>query len=197
MYDTKAGKVLKKLDVVLRGGHFLAIQPGTDKLYYPMREDNRVLVIDTKTDRILKIIPIAGGPVGVGFAPNGEVWIHNDGDGTVHVIDGKKDEVVTVLKDLGKGAGRMAVSTDGKWAASTHSGSQDVAIINAATKQVAATIPIGRGPGFPVFSPDGAKLYVMNSGAGDIAVIDLNGMKIAARHKVGVNPFGGGLRPLR
>jgi YVTN family beta-propeller protein len=194
VYDTKANKVLKKIDVVLRGGHFLAIQPGTDKLYYPMREDNRVLVIDTKTDRILKIIPIEGGPVGVGFAPNGEVWIHNDGDGTVHVIDGKKDEVVTVLKDLGKGAGRMAVSPDGKWAASTHSGSQDVAIINAATKQVAATVSIGRGPGFPVFSPDSTKLYVMNSGAGDIAVIDLTDMKVAARHKVGVNPFGGGLR---
>jgi YVTN family beta-propeller protein len=194
VYDTNANKVLKKIDVVLRGGHFLAIQPGTDKLYYPMREDNRVLVIDTKTDRVVKIIPIAGGPVGVGFAPNGEVWIHNDGDGTVHVIDGKKDEVVAVLKDLGKGAGRMAVSPDGKWAASTHSGSQDVAIINAATKQVAATVSIGRGPGFPVFSPDGTKLYVMNSGAGDIAVIDLTDMKVAARHKVGVNPFGGGLR---
>ena len=189
--------MLKKIDVVLRGGHFLAIQPGTDKLYYPMREDNRVLVLDTKTDRIVKILTLPGGPVGVGFAPNGEVWIHNDGDGTVHVIDGKRDEVVTVLKGLGQGAGRIAVSADGKWAASTHGGSQDVAIINAATKQVAATVNIGRGPGFPVFSPDGTKLYVMNSGAGDIAVIDLQQMTVAARHKVGVNPFGGGLRPLR
>jgi YVTN family beta-propeller protein len=196
VYDTKSNKVLKKIDVVLRGGHFLAIQPGTDKLYYPMREDNRLLVLDTKTDQIVKVIPVEGGPVGVGFAPNGEVWIHNDGDGSVHVIDGKKDEEVTVLKGLGQGAGRMAVSPDGKWAASTHSGSQDVAIINATTKQVAATVNIGRGPGFPVFSPDSTKLYVMNSGAGDIAVIDLKGMTVAARHKVGVNPFGGGLRRL-
>ena len=29
-----------------------------------------------------------------------------------------------------------------------------------------------------------------------IAVIDLKEMKVAARHKVGVNPFGGGLRRL-
>lgn len=192
--DTKTNKVIRKIDVVLRGGHFLAIQPGTDKLYYPMREDNRVLVIDTKTDAVTKIIAIAGGPVGVGFAPNGDVWIHNDGDGTVHVIDSKNDEVVSVLKDLGKGAGRMAVSADGRWAASTHSGSQDVAIIDATTKQVAGTIAIGRGPGFPLFSPDGTKLYVMNSGAGDVCVIDLEDMKVSARHKVGVNPFGGGLR---
>lgn len=192
--DTKANSVIKKIDVVLRGGHFLAIQPKTDKLYYPMREDNRVLVVDTKTDRITKVIQLDGGPVGVGFAPNGDVWIHNDGDGTVHVIDGTKDEVVKSLKGLGEGAGRMAVSADGRWAASTHSGSQDVAIINAATKEVAATVKIGRGPGFPLFSPDGTKLYVMNSGEGDVCVIDLQQMKIAARYSVGVNPFGGSLR---
>jgi YVTN family beta-propeller protein len=194
VYDTKANKVLKKIDVVLRGGHFLAIQPGTDKLYYPMREDNRLLVIDTRTDTIAKVIAIPGGPVGVGFAPNGEVWIHNDGDGTVHVIDGRTDKEIAVLKGLGEGAGRMAVSPDGKWAASTHSGSQDVAIIDAAKKEVAVTIKLGRGPGFPVFSPDSRKLYVMNSGEGDVAVIDLTSMTIAARYKVGVNPFGGGLR---
>ena len=194
VYDTKAGKVLRKIDVVLRGGHFLAIQPGTDKLYYPMREDNRVLVIDTKSDAITKIIPIEGGPVGVGFAPNGEVWIHNDGDGTVHVIDGKTDTVVKKLEGLGKGAGRMAVSADGKWAASTHGGSQDVAIINAADKTVAATVTIGKGPGFPIFSPDSTKLYVMNYGEGDVCVIDLATQKIVARYKAGQSPFGGGLR---
>jgi YVTN family beta-propeller protein len=194
VYDTRANKVVRKIDVVLRGGHFLAIQPKTDKLYYPMREDNRVLVVDTKTDTVTKIIPIEGGPVGVGFAPNGEVWIHNDRDGAVHVIDGRKDEVVKVLKGLGEGAGRMAVSPDGRWAASTHSTTQDVAVIDANTKTVAATVKIGRGPGFPVFSPDSTKLYVMNSGEGDVAIVDLATMKIVARHYVGVNPFGGGLR---
>src|SRR5207253_2414201 len=191
VYDVRAKRVIRKINVVLRGGHFLAIQPGTDKLYYPMREDNRVLVIDTRTDAITKIIPIAGGPVGVGFAPNGDVWIHNDGDGAVHVIDSKTDSVVRVLKNLGQGAGRMAVSPDGKWAASTHGTSQDVALINAVTKEVAATIKIGRGPAFPLFSPDGTKLYVMNVGEGDVCVIDTKTMAIAARYKVGVNPFGG------
>ena len=192
--DTATRRVLKKIDVVLQGGHFLAIQPRTGKLYYPMREDHRVLVIDTATDAITKVIPIPGGPVGVGFAPNGEVWIHNDGDGAVHVIDSARDEVVKTLPGLGKGAGRMAVSADGRWAASTHGGSQDVALIDARTKEVVATIALGRGPGFPVFSPDGSKLYVMNSGGGDVAVIDTATRTVVARHKVGVNPFGGGLR---
>src|SRR5437867_7378863 len=138
VYDLTAGKVAKKIDLLLRGGHYLQIQPGTDKLYYPHRNDNRVVVIDTKTDRIVKIIPVEGGPVGVAFAPNGEVWLHEDGDGSVTVVDSKTDEVVKVIPTGGKAAGRMAVSADGTFAASTHSDSEDVAIIDTAKRTVAA-----------------------------------------------------------
>lgn len=193
VYDTRTNRVIRKINVVLRGGHFLAIQPGTDKLYYPMREDNRVVVIDTRGDSIVKIIPMEGGPVGVGFAPNGEVWIHDDGDGAMHVIDSKTDSVIKVLTHVGQGAGRMAVSADGKWAASTHGTSEDVALIDASTKAVVATIKTGRGPAFPVFSPDGTRLYVMNSGGGDVCVIDTKTMAVVNRYKVGSDPFGGGI----
>lgn len=191
--DTASGRVLKKIDVVLRGGHFLAIQPKTGKLYYPMREDHRVLVLDTKTDTITKVIPIEGGPVGVGFAPNGEVWIHNDNDGAVHVIDSTTDTVVHTMKDLGTGAGRMAVSTDGRFAASTHGGTQDVALIDARARTVLARLPLGRGPAFPMFSPDGARLYVMSYGTGEVKVIDTATRQVTATYKAGTTPFGGSL----
>jgi YVTN family beta-propeller protein len=194
VYDVKAAKVLKKIDVVLQGGHYLAIQPGTDKLYYPHRTDNRVVVIDTKTDRIVKIIPVQGGPVGVAFAPNGDVWFHEDGDGSVTVADSRTDEVTKVIQTGGKGAGRMAVSPDGRYAASTHSESQDVAIIDGATKAVLSNVTIGKGPGFPMFSPDSTKLYVLESGMGDMVVVDMKTMSVAARYKLGTDPFGGGIR---
>jgi YVTN family beta-propeller protein len=194
VYDVKAGKVVRKIDLLLQGGHYLQVDPRTDKLYYPHRNDNRVVVIDTKTDRIVKIIPVEGGPVGVAFAPNGEVWLHEDGDGSVTVVDSKIDEVVKVIPTGGKGAGRMAVSANGTFAASTHSDSEDVAIIDTAKRAVVATVKIGKGPGFPMFSPDSTKLYVLNSGMGDVAVVDLKTMAVTARHKVGTDPFGGGLR---
>jgi YVTN family beta-propeller protein len=194
VYDVKAGKVLRKIDLLLRGGHYLQVDPATDKLYYPHRNDNRVVVVDTKTDRILKIIPVEGGPVGVAFAPNGEVWIHEDGDGSVTVVDSKTDDVIKVIPTGGTGAGRMAVSPDGRFAASTHSDSQDVAIIDTATKTVRATVKIGKGPGFPSFSPDSTRLYVMESGMSDVVVIDLAAMNVASRYKIGTDPFGGGIR---
>lgn len=194
VYDLKAGRVSKKIDLLLRGGHYLQIQPSTGKLYYPHRNDHRVVVLDTKTDKVLKIVAVKGGPVGVDFAPNGEVWIHEDDDGSVTVIDSKTDEVVKVIQTPGQGAGRIAVSPDGRYAASTHGGTQDVAIIDTQKKEVIASVKLGRGPGFPLFSPDNSKLYVMNSGEGDVAIVDLKSMQVTSRYKVGVNPFGGGLR---
>jgi YVTN family beta-propeller protein len=194
VYDVKAKKVIKKIDLLLNGGHYLAIQPGTDKLYYPHRNDDRVVVVDTKTDRILKVIPVKGGPVGVAFRPNGEVWLHEDGDGSVTVVDSKTDEVVAVIPTGGTGAGRIAVSPDGSMAASTHSGSGDVALIDTASRKVVASVPLGKGPGFPLFSPDSSTLYVMNAGQGDVAVVDVAARKVTASHKVGVNPFGGAVR---
>jgi len=198
VYDTKAGKVLKKMDLVLKGGHYLQVQPNTDKVYYPFRNDNRVMVIDGKTDTIKKIIDVPGGPVGVDFAPNGEVWIHGDGnngvEGQVAVIDGKTDTVIKTIQTPGKGAGRMAVSRDGKWAASTHQGTKDVAIIDAVKKEVVGSVVVDGGPGFPVFSPDGTKLYVMVSSTSDVAVIDLKQMKVTGRWKAGQETFGGGIR---
>jgi YVTN family beta-propeller protein len=130
----------------------------------------------------------------VAFAPNGDVWLHEDGDGSVTVLDSKKDEVVKVIQTGGQGAGRMAVSPDGQYAASSHSQSQDVAIIDAAKKTVLANVKIGRGPGFPLFSPDSTQLYVMESGMGDVVVVDIKTLSVVARYKIGSDPFGGGIK---
>lgn len=208
VYDVRAGRVVGKIDVVLEGGHFLAIDPRTDKLYYPMRTDDRVLVIDTRTDAIEKIIPVEGGPVGVAFTPSGEALIHSDYDGSVTVIDTRADEVVARIEDTGTGPGRIAVSPDGRFAASTRGTTADVAIIDIRARQVVARVPVG-GLGFPLFSPDGSKLYVMTArtyagtppnvvteAQGGVTVIDVGTRRVAARYPAGVNPFGGDIRYL-
>jgi YVTN family beta-propeller protein len=204
--DGKSGAVIKKLDVMLEGGHFLAIDQRTNKLYYPFREDNRVMVIDTRTDLVTKIIPLEGGPVGIAFTPNGEAWVHNDYDGSVHVIDMRTDSIVARIENTGTGAGRIAVSPDGRWAASTHGTSGDVAIIDTQARRVAARVPVA-SLGFPLFSPDNSKLYVMTArsysgtppnvtlqAGGGVTVIDLATLKAVARYPAGVNPFGGDIR---
>jgi YVTN family beta-propeller protein len=203
VYDLKAGKILKKIDLLLTGGHYFAMQPNTGKLYYPHKEDNRVVVIDTKTDKIVKLIPVKGGPRGVAFSPNGEVYFHSDNDGSVTVVDSKTDEIVKVIPTEGKGIGRIAVSPDGRFAASTHDETLDVSVVDTQSKTVVKNIRIGQSVGpstaslkimYPLFSPDSTKLYVMNPSDGDITIVDVKDWKIVARHKVLPNTFGGALR---
>ena len=197
VYDIEGQKVSKKIDLLLEGGHFLAIDHQTDKLYYPMRTDNRVVVLDTETDEVTKIISVEGGPVGVAFSPEGEAWVHSDYDGSVTVIDMETDEVVEVIQTSGEGAGRIDVSSDGRFAASTRGGTEDVYVIDTHAREVVAAIPLGTpGSAFPLFSPDSEKLYVQisyrgTSRGGEVVIIDLDSMEIENRYDVGSDPFGG------
>jgi len=187
-------KQSRPVDLGLQGAGAFAIQPGTDWLYAPFRADNRVVVLDTGDNRRIATIRVDGGPAGVGFAPNGDVWFNGDADGGVAVASSMTNRIERVLRTGGRGIGRVAVSPDGRYVASTHSGSRNVAILDARGRRMLATVPTGNGPAFPIFSPDSTTLFVMNRGQGDIAVIDLKTMKVTARWKVGTDPFGGALR---
>lgn len=197
VYDVARGEVSRKMDLLLEGGHYLALDPGTDKLYYPHRDDDRVVVIDTRTDEIVKIVEVPGGPVGVAFTPGGEAWVHSDYDGTVTAIDTSTDEVVATIDTGGRGAGRIAVSPDGRFAASTRNETGNVVLIDIEKREVAGEVALGSGPGFPLFAPDSRTLYVMVRAEGEVAVIELDGDGaglLAARHPAGETPFGGTLR---
>jgi YVTN family beta-propeller protein len=193
--DLKSGKT-SKIDTTV-AGNYLWVQPRTNKLYFPTR-DNQVVVIDTRTDKVLRTIPVQGQPNGVDFSPNGDVWINGDRDGSITVIDSKTDTIVKVLQPRSKGPGRIAASPDGRFVAATHG--PDVSIVDVATREIVAELrfsPNDTGHGFPLFSPDSRTLHVMNELSNDMATFDLRTMKEAGRRiPVGGASFGGGIRRL-
>jgi YVTN family beta-propeller protein len=195
VHDLKTGRTLKKIDTVVPS-NYLWVQPKTNKLYVPTRAD-RVLVIDTKTDTVRKVIPVQGAPNGVDFAPNGEVWVNGNADGSVSVIDSATDTVVKVIQTSGKGTGRVAVSPDGRYAAATQG--PQVTVIDARTKAIVATLKTAdAGQGFPLFSPDSQTLFVMNEGPGDMSIFDMRTMTdTGKRYPIGGAAFGGGVRRVK
>jgi DNA-binding beta-propeller fold protein YncE len=97
-----------------------------------------------------------------------------------------------------KGAGRVAVSPDGRFAAAAQG--KEVSVIDTQTRQIVASLPISpddRGHGFPLFSPDSRTLHVMNEFSNDMITIDLQRMaQVGGRVPVGGASFGGGIRIL-
>jgi YVTN family beta-propeller protein len=193
--DLQSGETTK-IDTAV-AGNYLWVQPKTNKLYFPTR-DNRVVVIDTRTDQVLRTIPVQGQPNGVDFSPNGDVWVNGDRDGSITVIDSKTDTVVKVLQPRSKGAGRVAASPDGRFVAATHG--PDVSVVDVATREIVAELkfsPNDTGHGFPLFSPDSNTLHVMNEYSNDMATFDLRTMKETGRRiPIGGASFGGGIRRL-
>ncbi len=199
VYDVATGAI-DKIDTVIAGNH-LGVHPRNGKLYFPTRDD-RVLVIDTSTDEILRVIPMHAGsrPNGVDFGgPNDEVWVNGDGDGSVTVIDSRTDEVVEVIQPPVSGPGRTAASPDGRLVAAAQG--PEVSLIDTRTREILASMrfsPQDTGHGFPVFSPDGSTLHVMSEYTDDMVSFDMRTMRqIGGRTPIGGAVFGGGIRILR
>ena len=183
-------------------GNHLAVHPSNGKLYFPTRDD-RVVVIDTETDRILRIIQLQPGsrPNGVDFGgPNDEAWVNGDGAGSITVIDTRTDEIIEVIQPRVAGIGRTAVSPDGQLAAATQG--REVSVVNIRTREILASLRISpdgddTGHGFPVFSPDSETLHVMNEFSNDMVSFGMRTMRqIGRRVPIGGTVFGGGIRLL-
>ena len=178
----------------------LSLGPAEDRqtLFSDARQQGRRHRHEKRTS-ILRAIPVQGGPNGVDFSPNGEVWVNGDRDGSVTVIDSKTDTVVKVIQPRAKGAGRIAASPDGRFVAASHG--PEVSVIDVATKQIVADFKIGRdddGHGFPLFSPDSNTLHVMNEFSNDMVTFDMKTMKqVGGRVAIGEASFGGGIRLLK
>ena len=160
-----------------------------------------MVVIDTKTDLILRVIQLHEGsrPNGVDFGgPNEAVWVSGDRDGSITVIDSVTDEVIEVIRPRVRGAGRVAVSPDGRFAAATQG--NEVSVIDTRTREIVASQRISsneEGHGFPVFSPDSNTLHVMNELTDDMVSFDTRTMtQVGTRTPIGSASFGGGIRVL-
>jgi len=204
VYDVNTGKT-KKIDTVV-AGNWLGVHPATGKIYMPNRNaSDTMVVIDPKTDRVTRVVPLKEGsrPSGVDFGgPNGEVWVNGDGDGSVTVIDSTTDKVIKVIQPRMKGSGRIAVSPDGRFAAATQN--KEVSIIDTRTKEIVAAMqfsPEGAasGHGYAVFSPDSGTLHVMDESSGDMATFNMRDLKAPPKRsaRIGANSFGGGIRVLK
>jgi len=70
-----------------------------------------------------------------------------------------------------------------------------VAVVDSASRQVIATIPVPRGPHGLVITPDGRKVYVSSDGDSAVSVIDTAIDRLTGTIEVGPNPHGLAIGP--
>src|SRR5687767_3689425 len=89
------------------------------------------------------------------------VYVSNEKDNTVTVVDSKTMEVVKTI-NVGQRPRGITISPDGKIIYVCASDDDTVEMIDTATNEVVGSLPSGPDPELFVLSPDGQTLYVAN-----------------------------------
>src|SRR2546428_4662510 len=79
----------------------------------------------------------------------------------------------------------------------TNEKSDNVTVIDAATRKVIQTIPVGKRPRGVAVSPDGRRVYVTNSNSDTLSVIDARSLAVLSTVPAGGGPQGGAPPPAR
>jgi YVTN family beta-propeller protein len=117
------------------------------------------------------------------------LYVPNEYDNTVSVIDTSSDTVVATIPVGGTFADTAAISPDGAFVY-VASESGQVAVISTATNSVVTVIPVPGDLYTVAVSPDGSLVYAANVGKSAVSVIDARTNTLITNITVGGGPYG-------
>jgi YVTN family beta-propeller protein len=154
----------------------VAFDSANGKLYVTMPLSNAVSVIDGSTNNVIATVPVGLSPRGVAFDPaNGDLYVANSGfdnnvgtigEGSVSVIDGSTNNVITTLPTGWKDSRGIAFDSANRDIYVTNFFSDTVSVIDGSTNTVTGYID-GElnfaGPNGIAFDPANGNLYVTDT----------------------------------
>ncbi|HYM42699.1 MAG TPA: cytochrome D1 domain-containing protein [Steroidobacteraceae bacterium] len=183
--------------------------PAAERLYVSNEDDGTVTVIDTDRGAALATIPAGKRPRGLALSPDGaRLYVAVSGmpkcpppipdeecarlprdrqaDG-IAVID------TAALARSGLIGGvsdpeRVALSRDGRRLFVSEEDAARLAVLDARSARVLATVPVGREPEGVRVSPDGRWVLVTSEAENLVTVIDAKSYRVAGRASVGRRP---------
>src|SRR3990167_2974144 len=182
----------KKQVATIKVGHcpnVIDINPITNVVYVVNNGSNNVSVIDGATNQVIATVPVGKNPRGVAVNPNtNRVYVANADNNNVSVIDGATNQVIATIKvgdipfdGVGFGlftaafkVGKLGVcvnpSTNRVYV--TNADSNNVSVIDGATNQVIAIVPVENSPLGVCVNPNTNRVYVSNLESNTVNVID-------------------------
>ncbi len=136
-------------------------------------------------------IPVGKGPEGIDISPDDkEVWAANSGDGSVSIIEAATSKVIQTFDVRTKHSNRLKFTPDGKLALISDPATDELVIVDTATRAITEMLNVGRGPGGILIVPDGSRAYVALAGDNAVAVVDLQKLEVTDHIPTGQGPDG-------
>jgi YVTN family beta-propeller protein len=151
--------------------HAVAFSADLQLAFTANHESNAVAIIDTRTDQLLRSIPVSRAPHSVAVSPDGRtVLVAGYEADTVDLLD-----AVTLQRTgpfpVGREPQSVAFAADGEHAYVVNEGDDTVSVLNGHTGAVTATVRVGGSPRTVAVSPDGGLAYVSNGDDNTISVL--------------------------
>ncbi|MGB9939582.1 PGF-pre-PGF domain-containing protein [Methanosarcina sp.] len=188
----------------------VAVSPDGTKVYVTACYYGGIVsIIDTATDTVTETVDVEDFPTGVAVTPDGTKvyvanWYRN-----VSVINTSTNTVIATV-NVGSNyphgyphgvavnpEGTKVYVSKGDTPCSVNAcypGNGTVSVIDTATNNVTATVPVGQSPGGVAVTPDGKKVYVANSDP-TVSIIDTATNTVTATINVGNRPYGVAVNP--
>jgi YVTN family beta-propeller protein len=138
--------------------------------------------VNTANNQILADLRLNEGGVcpGTAITPDGRFaylskFSGHGGTGKVWVIDTATHTTVTTIPTPDTAMQGMRISPDGRFAFATDFYLNLVTVIDTATNQIIANVPVGANPNDVAFTPDSKKAFVTNQGDTTVSVISISG----------------------
>jgi YVTN family beta-propeller protein len=193
-YDPAANKVDWLLGIGQNRTHMLIRTKYLHEIFTANVDSDTVTAIEKSSDPSgwkETNIPVGKGPEGIDISPDDkEVWAANSDDGTVSVIDVATSKVTQTFNVHAKHSNRLKFTNDGKLALISDPGTNELIVVDVATRKVVKQLNVGHGPGGTLIAPNGDVAYVALAGDNGVAVIDLHKLEIATRIPTGEGPDG-------
>jgi len=189
--DPHSWKPIKAIKMPCNGSDHMDFgPPGTSYLLISCEYDGRIIKVDWKKMKVLRVLNVGGMPIDVKLTPDGKRFlIANQGLGGVSVVDPATMKHVRFIPTA-RGAHGMAISRDTSHVYVTDRLAGEVSVIDLSTLKVDATWNVGGSPDMAQVSPDGSQLWVSNRFGTTVSVISTKTGQVIHRIQVGPDPHG-------
>jgi YVTN family beta-propeller protein len=188
--DAATGKILHVWNTNQVRSHMIVTTPTESKFYVTNTVSGSVSVVDRSTGEV-KVLTTGPGTEGIAISPDGkEVWAAARTDAKIAVISTGADAIVASFPSGGKSPKRMAFTPDGSQVWVTNSGSSQVTVFDAHSRELLSSLTTDKDPSGVSISSDGRRAYVTNSAANVLTIIDAQARKILSALPIGTDPDG-------
>ena len=148
-----------------------------------------VSIINAAERRVAQTINVGAGPVLALPSRDGNIYVENERDRTITVIDRTTLQVRKTF-DIGYLPGSVAIWRGAGGGIFVTSPDRGVVEHRSAEGAVLQTIPTGKGAQWTTFSADDSRAFVSNEHENTVSVIDTKTMKVKSTIPVGAMPNG-------